>query len=416
MRPVLLPRRRAAVARPATLQLGRGPRPAVVLAGLDPALRAVLRLLDGTHDARPVLRRGRGARAARPSAPQALLDAARAGPGSSTTPRRSAAPLPGSSRPERDRLSRRPRRRLALVRGDGGLPALRRCGAAVRCWWSAPAGSARRSRARWPPRASARSTSSTTGDGPAEDTGVGGLALGRRRAAAGRGGARAGAAARAGPRCRGAGRAPRPRRARTGRLLRRRRRGAGCCSTARRTCWRRSATRPASSARSSCPAARPACAASTSTRTDLDPAWPALAAQLSAAGAGAGRRATGRSPSPSPRRPRCRCSPWSTDDGARRARRHPRDGAARLALAPAQLAAPPDCVRCRSGRSAHEPRPPSAHPVERAAGCGSDTGRERHPPTRGRPGRPSWPACRSGSRAGRPSAWASGWAAGRRRS
>ena len=50
MRPVLSPAVRRLWRDPETLQLGRGPGTAVVLAGLDPAARAVLALLDGTRD------------------------------------------------------------------------------------------------------------------------------------------------------------------------------------------------------------------------------------------------------------------------------------------------------------------------------------------------------------------------------
>lgn len=50
MRPVLSPAVRRLWRDPETLQLGRGPGTAVVLTGLDPGARAVLALLDGTRD------------------------------------------------------------------------------------------------------------------------------------------------------------------------------------------------------------------------------------------------------------------------------------------------------------------------------------------------------------------------------
>ena len=50
MRPVLSPAVRRLWRDPETLQLGRAPGSALVLAGLDPTARAVLALLDGTRD------------------------------------------------------------------------------------------------------------------------------------------------------------------------------------------------------------------------------------------------------------------------------------------------------------------------------------------------------------------------------
>lgn len=56
MRPVLSPARSQLWRDPQTLQLGRGPERAVVLAGIDAAVRAVLPLLDGTRDLAGVVR------------------------------------------------------------------------------------------------------------------------------------------------------------------------------------------------------------------------------------------------------------------------------------------------------------------------------------------------------------------------
>lgn len=106
-----------------TLQLGRPPSRAVVLAGVDPAVRAVLGLLDGTRD-RPAVLRAAAVVGCPPGRAEVvlslleeahLLDDAAADRGAVT----------GLTRPERDRLAADVAS-LRLVRGADGLDAVRR--------------------------------------------------------------------------------------------------------------------------------------------------------------------------------------------------------------------------------------------------------------------------------------------------
>ncbi len=125
MRPVLSPAVRRLWRDPQTLQLGRGPGTAVVLAGLDPAARAVLALLDGTRDLAAVRREAvaAGCSADRADALLGLLqegglvvDAAERWPDHLDVA-------------ERDRLGADVAS-LSLLHGGGGLAALRRRDAA----------------------------------------------------------------------------------------------------------------------------------------------------------------------------------------------------------------------------------------------------------------------------------------------
>ena len=121
MRPALLPAARSAWRDLETLQLaGPGGRGAVVR-GLDPALRSVLRLLDGSYDRETVLAAAiaDGVPAARAGALLDLLSDA--GLLSDGDQDRSA--LLGLRHEERERLAG-DLASLALVRGDGGLAAV----------------------------------------------------------------------------------------------------------------------------------------------------------------------------------------------------------------------------------------------------------------------------------------------------
>lgn len=120
MRPVLSPAARRLWRDPQTLQLGRASGRAAVLAGVDPPTRAALALLDGLHD-RPQVVAAAAAAGCSPTRTAALLDLlARAGLLEDAAA--DAGPLLRLDRPERERL-RADVASLALVRGDGGLPA-----------------------------------------------------------------------------------------------------------------------------------------------------------------------------------------------------------------------------------------------------------------------------------------------------
>ena len=120
MRPVLTPAARRLWRDRETLQLGQASRRAAVLVGVDSATRAALGLLDGTRDREQVLAaaaaggcpRGRAADLLDLLTEAGLLDDAGADTG----------PLTRLDRAERERL-RADVASLALLRGDGGLPA-----------------------------------------------------------------------------------------------------------------------------------------------------------------------------------------------------------------------------------------------------------------------------------------------------
>ena len=121
MRPVLTSAVSPLWRDPATLQLGRGSGRSAVVRGLDPALRSTLRLLDGTHDLAQLLQAATasGCAPGRVSALLDLLDHA----GLLDDAAQERGTLAGLTRPERARLAPDVAS-LALVRGDGGLPAL----------------------------------------------------------------------------------------------------------------------------------------------------------------------------------------------------------------------------------------------------------------------------------------------------
>ena len=122
MRPVLTPAARRLWRDAATVQLGHGTSRATVLAGIDPATRAALALLDGTRDG-DELARDAAAVGCPPGRLTELLDLLRgAGLLDDASDDRSALlPLAPA---ERQRLGA-DLGSLALVRGDGGLPAAR---------------------------------------------------------------------------------------------------------------------------------------------------------------------------------------------------------------------------------------------------------------------------------------------------
>ena len=121
MRPVLTPAVRPLWRDASTLQLGRSSGRSAVVSGLDPALRTTVRLLDGAHDRAQVLRAAAAA-GCPAERTRALLDLLEhTGLLDDAAQERTA--LAGLTRPERARLSP-DLASLALVRGDGGLPAL----------------------------------------------------------------------------------------------------------------------------------------------------------------------------------------------------------------------------------------------------------------------------------------------------
>lgn len=121
MRPVLNPSARRLWRDPHTLQLGLSPGRASVVTGIDPPLRAALDLLDGTRDREAVLTAAAGAGCSSDRL-DALLDLL-AGTGLLEDAGQDVTALAGLERAERERLSPDVAS-LALVRGDGGLPAL----------------------------------------------------------------------------------------------------------------------------------------------------------------------------------------------------------------------------------------------------------------------------------------------------
>lgn len=122
MRPVLTPAARRLWRDPATLQLGHGTARAAVLAGVDPGTRAALALLDGTRDRDQLLAAAASA-GCPPDRMAALLDLIdQAGLLDDASDDRTV--LQRLAPAERERLSA-DLGSLALVRGDGGLPAAR---------------------------------------------------------------------------------------------------------------------------------------------------------------------------------------------------------------------------------------------------------------------------------------------------
>ncbi len=120
MRPVLSPAARRLWRDPETLQLGQAPGRSAVLCGLDPATRQALGLMDGTRDRAQVLAAA-AAVGCPPSRTSDLLDLL-AGAGLLEDAGADLGPLAALERAERERLAA-DLASLALVRGDGGLPA-----------------------------------------------------------------------------------------------------------------------------------------------------------------------------------------------------------------------------------------------------------------------------------------------------
>lgn len=121
MRPVLTPSVRRLWRDRETLQLGRGDR-ATVLAGVDPGTRAALAMLDGTRDRAQLLAAASSSGCA-PDRAEALLDLL-AGAGLLEDAAADRSALQPLAPAERERLSADVGS-LALVRGDSGLGAAR---------------------------------------------------------------------------------------------------------------------------------------------------------------------------------------------------------------------------------------------------------------------------------------------------
>ena len=122
MRPVLPAAARRLWRDPQTLQLGRTPGRAAVLAGLDPTARSALCLLDGTRDRDQVV--AEAAAAGSPPERTALLLDLLESAGLLEDAGADLGPLGRMELAERERLGADVAS-LALVRGDGGLPAVR---------------------------------------------------------------------------------------------------------------------------------------------------------------------------------------------------------------------------------------------------------------------------------------------------
>jgi hypothetical protein len=121
VRPALLPASLPLWRDAATLQLGRTSGRAAVVHGLDPALRAVLDLLDGSYDRATVVAAA-AVQGCDPARAEALVELlTRAGLVADAGQDRSS--LLGLRPDERERLAA-DLASLALVRGDGGVPAL----------------------------------------------------------------------------------------------------------------------------------------------------------------------------------------------------------------------------------------------------------------------------------------------------
>ncbi len=121
MRPALLPAHRRLWRDAATLQLGRSGGRAAVVHGLDPGLRSVLDLLDGSYDRATVLAAA-AVQGCDPARAEALLELL-TGAGLVGDAGQDRSPLLGLRPDERERLSA-DLASLALVRDDGGVPAL----------------------------------------------------------------------------------------------------------------------------------------------------------------------------------------------------------------------------------------------------------------------------------------------------
>lgn len=122
MRPVLTPAARRLWRDPETLQLGRASARAVVLSGLDPVTRRVLPLLDGTRERAQVVADAEAAGC--PGERTELLLDLLASTGLLEDAGADLGPLAALDRAERERLTADVAS-LALLRGDGGLPAAR---------------------------------------------------------------------------------------------------------------------------------------------------------------------------------------------------------------------------------------------------------------------------------------------------
>ena len=120
MRPVLSSAARRLWRDRETLQLGRSPGRSAVLAGLDPVTRSALALLDGTRDRRQFVAQA-AAGGGPPERAELLLDLL-ASAGLLEDAATELGPLAALERVERERLTADVAS-LALVRGDGGLPA-----------------------------------------------------------------------------------------------------------------------------------------------------------------------------------------------------------------------------------------------------------------------------------------------------
>jgi hypothetical protein len=121
VRPALLPAHPQLWRDPATLQLGRSGGRAAVVRGLDPTLRAVVELLDGTYDRATVLAAAQ-VQGCDPARAEALVELL-VGAGLVDDAGQDRAPLLGLRADERERLTA-DLASLALLRSDGGLPAL----------------------------------------------------------------------------------------------------------------------------------------------------------------------------------------------------------------------------------------------------------------------------------------------------
>lgn len=121
MRPVLSPSAQQLWRDPSTLQLGRGNGRGALVAGLDAPLRSALRLLDGTRERQQVVAAAATAGCS-PVRTGALLDLLEDS-GLLEDAARDVSALAALPRLERERLAP-DLASLALLRGDGGLPAV----------------------------------------------------------------------------------------------------------------------------------------------------------------------------------------------------------------------------------------------------------------------------------------------------